>query len=253
MRKTVCTICLLLSAMVMYARAIQEEGELSGEKIKTGYAFGMMIGDDLKTSGLEMDYAAFTEGLRAAMGKSETRYTQEEAVAIVQAAFQAAMEKRGEENRAAEEAFLAENGARPEVLTTASGLQYEVLTEGDGEKPGPQDTVLVHYEGKLIDGTVFDSSYDQEQAEIPLDRVIQGWAEGIQLMGVGSKYKFYIPSNLAYGANGAGQVIPPYSTLIFTVELFGVMPPQENAAPAEDNDGVEEELSADDDNAIIFE
>jgi FKBP-type peptidyl-prolyl cis-trans isomerase len=163
-------------------------------------------------------------------------------VQIVQAAFQAAMEKNNEKNRAAEAFFLAENGARPEVSTTASGLQYEVLTEGDGEKPGPHDTVLVHYEGSLIDETVFDSSYDGDQAQIPLDQVIPGWAEGIQLMNAGSKYKLYIPSNLAYGGNGAGQVIPPYSTLIFTVELFGVAPASEESALLEENSDLEEEV-----------
>ena len=117
--------------------------------------------------------------------------------------------------------FLAENKEKPGVITTASGLQYRVIREGTGPKPGAKDTVLVHYEGKLIDGTVFDSSYSRGQpAAFPLDQVIPGWTEGVQLMPVGSKYHFVVPPQLAYGAQGAGGVIPPGAVLEFDIELL---------------------------------
>ena len=121
------------------------------------------------------------------------------------------------------EQFLAENAKRPEVKTTPSGLQYEVLESTLGQKPKATDTVRVHYEGTLIDGTVFDSSYKRGQSiSFGLNQVIKGWTEGLQLMSVGSKYKLYIPYQLGYGAAGAGADIPPYAALIFTVELLGI-------------------------------
>ena len=121
------------------------------------------------------------------------------------------------------EKFLAENAKREGVKTTASGLQYEVLEPSLGQKPTATDTVRVHYEGSLIDGTVFDSSYRRgESISFPLNGVIKGWTEGLQLMSVGSKYKFFIPYQLAYGERGAGASIPPYAALIFTVELLGI-------------------------------
>lgn len=131
--------------------------------------------------------------------------------------------KASTEAKAAGEKFLAENAKRPEVKTTESGLQYEVLESTLGQKPQATDTVRVHYEGTLIDGTVFDSSYKRgESITFGLNQVIKGWTEGLQLMSVGSKYKLYIPYQLAYGAQGAGSSIPPYAALIFTVELLGI-------------------------------
>ena len=119
--------------------------------------------------------------------------------------------------------FLAENAKKPEVKTTASGLQYEVITEGNGKSPKATDTVLVHYRGTLLDGKEFDSSYKRnEPIEFPLNRVIPGWTEGVQLMKEGAKYRFYIPSQLAYGSRGAGGAIGPDETLIFDVELLKV-------------------------------
>ncbi|MBQ4018492.1 MAG: FKBP-type peptidyl-prolyl cis-trans isomerase, partial [Paludibacteraceae bacterium] len=127
------------------------------------------------------------------------------------------------ETKADGEKFLQENALREEVKVTDSGLQYEVLVQGKGPKPTAESTVKVHYEGTLIDGTVFDSSYQRgEPIEFPLSGVIKGWTEGLQLMPVGSKYKLYIPYELGYGERGAGQSIPPYSALIFTVELLEI-------------------------------
>ncbi len=125
--------------------------------------------------------------------------------------------------RPADMAYLKHNKERPGVITTASGLQYEVLKEGTGPKPARTDTVAVHYEGKLLDGTIFDSSYQRGQpAVFPLDQVIAGWTEGVQLMNTGSKYRFTIPPALGYGSKGAGGVIPPNSVLLFDVELLAV-------------------------------
>ncbi|MBQ0118346.1 MAG: FKBP-type peptidyl-prolyl cis-trans isomerase [Paludibacteraceae bacterium] len=131
--------------------------------------------------------------------------------------------KASTEAKTAGEKFLQENGKRPEVTTTDSGLQYEIIEAALGQKPKATDTVRVHYEGTLIDGTVFDSSYKRgESITFGLNQVIKGWTEGLQLMSVGSKYKLYIPYTLGYGAQGAGGSIPPYATLIFTVELLGI-------------------------------
>lgn len=127
--------------------------------------------------------------------------------------------------RTADMKFLAENAKKPGVVTTATGLQYQILRPGSGPKPGRTDTVLVHYEGRLIDKTVFDSSYQRGQpAAFPLDQVIPGWTEGVQLMGTGAKYHFVVPPQLAYGARGAGGVIPPGAVLEFDIELLAVKP-----------------------------
>jgi FKBP-type peptidyl-prolyl cis-trans isomerase FkpA len=222
MKKTICALCLLVSALALYARGIREDVKTSEESARLGYAVGMVIGPDLK--GLELDYTAVAEGLKAALAEGEAKMTPDEAMTLVEAALESVMDKQSETNRQKEAEFLERNGRRAEIQTTASGLQYEVLAEGAGEKPAAADTVRVNYTGALIDGTVFDSSIERgEPEEIPLEMVISGWTEGIQLMGVGGKYRFYIPSDLAYGKMGAGQIIPPYSTLIFDVELVEIV------------------------------
>jgi len=214
----------LIAAVTVRAKGIREDINLADEKARTSYAFGMTVGSDLRQAGMELDYSAFTEGLKTALEQKPGIMEQDEALELVQAAFENAMAKKIEEFRVKEDDFLNQNALNENVISLPSGLQYTALSEGNGPKPSPDDIVRVHYEGTLIDGTVFDSSYSTEDGEeIPLDMVIPGWAEGIQLMNVGSKYKIYIPSHLAYGERGAGQIIPPYSTLIFTIELLEII------------------------------
>lgn len=144
-------------------------------------------------------------------------------IAIVIVLIWSGTQKQVDAVRPADLAYLKTNQGKPSVITTASGLQYEVLSEGTGPSPSRTDTVAVHYEGRLIDGTVFDSSIARgEPAVFPLDQVIPGWTEGVQLMKTGSKYRFTIPSELGYGARGAGAVIPPNAVLVFEIELLGV-------------------------------
>jgi FKBP-type peptidyl-prolyl cis-trans isomerase len=200
-----------------------QNGAGGDEKIDISYAYGLIIGSDLKGVGIEFDYAALGQGLEAALEGQDTRMSLDDAISLVQEAYQTAMERQAEENRVKEALFFEENGKRPGVITTASGLQYEVTRGGSGEKPGPQAVVRVNYEGKFTSGEIFDSSYERDEAqEIPLDQVIPGWSEGVQLMGVGDSFTFYIPSRLAYGENGGGT-IPPYTPLVFKVELLGIL------------------------------
>lgn len=157
------------------------------------------------------------------MGMGSGRIFVEISIMSLQDKLRAFMGQKSADQMEAGRKFLEDNGKRPEVKTTASGLQYEVLTEGEGAKPsGPSSRVTVHYEGRLINGNVFDSSYRRNQpATFGLNQVISGWTEGVQLMNEGSKYRFFIPADLGYGARGAGS-IPPHSTLIFDVELLAV-------------------------------
>jgi FKBP-type peptidyl-prolyl cis-trans isomerase len=188
------------------------------------YALGMNVGTSLKSDEIYPDIDEFTQGIKDILNGSKTRYTLDEAYQIFNEAFNAAAEKRDLANRQAEIDFLAENSKKPGVNVTGSGLQYEVITEGNGPKPTAADSVRVHYEGALTDGTVFDSSYSRgEPAEFPLAAVIPGWTEGLQLMNTGSTYRLFIPSDLGYGPQGAGGQIPPYSTLVFEVELLGIV------------------------------
>jgi FKBP-type peptidyl-prolyl cis-trans isomerase len=198
----------------------------SGGDRDTSYAFGLFMGTNLKDSGFayNFDYAEMMEGFKAAFEGKDTRLTQEEAYAAVQTAFTEFQDKQAADNKEKETAFMTDNGKKSGVTTTASGLQYEVIAGGTGPKPRASDTVRVNYEGTLLDGTVFDSSYTRgEPAEFPLDGVIPGWTEGIQLMPVGSTYKLYIPSELAYGTQSPGGAIGPNSTLIFKVELLAIV------------------------------
>lgn len=183
---------------------------------------GVSIGSEWKANNIIPDADEFIKGFKDAFGSGKTRFSAEEAGMKIQQAFMARQEKEAEGIKQIETDFLAENSKKPGITITGSGLQYEVIGEGSGSRPAASDTVRVNYEGKLISGEVFDSSYERgEPVEFPLDMVIPGWTEGIQLMSVGSKYRFYIPSELAYGPQGGGP-IPPYSPLIFEVELLGI-------------------------------
>lgn len=200
---------------------------------KLSYALGLGIGQQLKQMGLKdsLKVEDFAQSIVDVLNDNDLKVSHSEAQIIVSSFFQEQEEKmnkaKAEKGKLALEAgkkFLEENGSRAEVVTTASGLQYEVLAEGKGKKPKATDTVRCHYEGRLIDGTVFDSSYQRNQpADFGLNQVIAGWTEGVQLMGEGAKYRFYIPYLLAYGEGGAGDMIPPFSTLIFDVELIKVL------------------------------
>jgi len=190
----------------------------------TSYSIGMVMAKNLKSQGItEMDMVAFQEGMAAVLAGKDTKLTVEEASVKFQNAVTAAKAKLHEGNKAKGEAYLAENAKRKEVKTTASGLQYEVLKPSAGKKPTLSDKVKVHYHGTLPDGTVFDSSVDRgEPISFPLNGVIQGWQEGLQLMNVGSKYRLHIPYNLAYGERAAGPVIGPFSALVFDVTLLAI-------------------------------
>ena len=200
---------------------------------KLSYALGHNIGHQLIGMGLQKslnieDYTAaiadVLQGREPKMSHSEVNEVLEHYFTELEERQQAEAAERGKAAKGEGEAFLNRNKLRPEVTTTPSGLQYEVVKQGTGRQPKASDTVRCHYEGTLIDGTVFDSSYRRNQpAEFGLRQVIAGWTEGVQLMKEGSIFKFYIPYNLAYGERGAGADIPPYAALIFTVELIAVL------------------------------
>mgnify|MGYP001244670083 CR=1 FL=1 len=222
----VAAIAILLVSCQAKKPAAAKDAAAAASKADVSYAFGMLIGNSLKSTSVELDYNAFVKGMKDVAGKGSTKVTLEKANEIAQTAVAEASEKKAKENVAAEAKFLAENGKKAGVVTTPSGLQYEVLTKGTGAQPKATDTVKVDYVGKLLDGSTFDSSIARgEPALIPLDQVIPGWAEGLQLMNVGSKYKLTIPSALAYGAQGASGAIPPNSTIIFEVTLLEIEPP----------------------------
>jgi FKBP-type peptidyl-prolyl cis-trans isomerase len=211
----------------------------------TSYAMGMymaMVMVNQGVGGIHYDYQAFAEGFKALIEEEETRLSMEEAGLKVQAVFAEILAKQmppqeeelspeeaeafrveSEKNRLEGEAFLAENGRKSGVVTTSTGLQYEVISQGTGAKPAATDVILIDYEGTLLDGTVFDSSYERgEPLQYPLNGLIPGWIEGLQLMSEGSTYRFFIPSDLAYGEDGYGP-IPPNTTLIFKVELLSIV------------------------------
>ena len=192
---------------------------------KISYALGLGIGHQLKNMGIEnFSVEDFAQSIKDVMENKATAMTSQEAQALLNTYFQEKQKAESQKAISEGKAFLEENAKKEGVVTTKSGLQYEILTEGTGKQPKATDTVRCHYEGSLINGSVFDSSYKRgEPAEFGLSQVIPGWTEGVQLMKEGAKYRFYIPYLLGYGENGAGSSIPPYSTLIFDVELIKVL------------------------------
>jgi len=187
------------------------------------YAFGMFIGSKFLSDNTIPDTEQFLLGMKDTISGKKTRFSEDEAYQKIQALYTALMEERESESMQEGIDFLVENAQKPGIITTSSGLQYEVVKEGSGKKPSIDNLVRVHYEGKLIDGTIFDRSYDRDPAEFPLGAVIPGWSEGVQLMSVGSKYRLFIPPQLAYGAEGMPPAIPPFSVLIFEVELLDIL------------------------------
>lgn len=217
----VATAALLASALS--GTAMAQDAALETPEAKVSYALGMMIGERVLKQYGELNYDLVIEAMKAQAAGEETLMNMEEAQMALQAQQEEAAAAAAAEAQQAGMSYLDENKARDGVMVTDSGLQYEVLTEGEGAKPTADDTVSVHYVGTLMDGTEFDSSVARgEPASFPLKGVIPGWTEGLQLMNVGSKYRFVIPSDLAYGERGAGQAIGPGETLIFEVELLEI-------------------------------
>jgi FKBP-type peptidyl-prolyl cis-trans isomerase FklB len=197
---------------------------------RLSYIVGENMAHQLKNDGLDLDTEAIALAINDVMAGNPSRLSDEEKRSTVEQVQKESQEKQmaaqaeqSAKNKAEGAAYLAENGKKEGVITTDSGLQYQSLVAGNGEKPSKSDKVKVHYKGTLIDGTVFDSSYDRgEPIVFPVTGVIAGWVEGLQLMHVGSKFELVIPSQLAYGANGSGPTIGPDATLVFEVELLGI-------------------------------
>ncbi len=226
---------LLITATIVLGCSSDEQkriskSNLSTDQDKLGYALGQDVGASLQRIKAQVDLASFMQGVKDSLNEAEPKLSKDEAANVVREFSKrmgqhgtAATKELAEKSQKDGVAYLAKNKTNPGVTTTASGLQYEILKKGSGAKPTATDTVKVHYKGTLIDGTEFDSSYKRnEPVQFPLNGVIPGWTEGLQLMPVGSHYKFVIPSELAYGERGTGR-IPPNATLIFEVELLEIV------------------------------
>jgi FKBP-type peptidyl-prolyl cis-trans isomerase len=229
------SIIYLLAIGLLIAGTSCQQGGSKNIKLETNidsvsYAVGILVGSNNNQQlnnapgGDKLNVEVIASAFSSATLSEDLKITEEEANELIQRYFQEVSEKESQVNLEAGNAFLQENKAREGVKTTESGLQYEIITEGTGEIPKDTDRVRVHYHGTLIDGTVFDSSVDRgEPATFGVNQVIKGWTEALQLMPVGSKWKVYIPAELAYGERGAGSDIGPNSTLIFEVELLEIV------------------------------
>lgn len=220
-----------LVAAAVCLMPLAQAQDLETDKQKTSYSVGVQLGQMLSVGSDLLEAELVLQGLRDQLEGKESKVDEQTRQQLLaqwqtqaQAAQQAELEAKAAEMSAAEQAFLEENAKKEGVVTLPSGLQYEVLEKGTGDSPGPTDTVKAQYRGMLIDGTEFDSSYKRNEPFVtPVNRVIPGWTEALQLMKEGAKWKIYVPHNLAYGARGAPPAIPPYSTLIFEMELLEVM------------------------------
>jgi FKBP-type peptidyl-prolyl cis-trans isomerase len=217
-----------IALAVLTTTSLVATAAMETDKQKLGYTFGFQMAQNLVQQGIsgEVDHEAMVAAIADVLAGRDLQMTDEEMQASF-VAFQQQVQQEnqlaGNNNQTASDAFLAGNKGKEGVMTTDSGLQYKIETEGAGDAPTPSSTVVVHYSGTLIDGTKFDSSYDRgEPAEFPLNGVIRGWQEGLLLMKAGAKYEFYIPPELAYGANAPGS-IGPNQALVFTVELLEIL------------------------------
>lgn len=227
---------ILFTAVATSVVVADDAPQLESSKQKASYGIGYNIGNDLSSNGLNVDTAAFLAGFNDALSGGASRLNQQE----IQAAFVAMQQElqknlvaRAAQNKKDGEAFLATNAKKPGVITLPSGLQYKVLTQGTGATPTARDMVKTHYRGRLLNGTEFDSSYSRnEPATLMVSGVIKGWTEALQLMKVGAKWELYVPSGLAYGAEGPGRgKIGPNETLVFEIELLGVEAPPAGQSP----------------------
>jgi FKBP-type peptidyl-prolyl cis-trans isomerase FklB len=237
---------LLLSAfylLLLAGFASAELQELKTDKEKTSYSMGVATGTQMKRQSIDVDVDIFAKGLKDSISGGKLQMTEQEIQETLKTFQQALAAKQAEKskqladtNRKEGEAFLAENKKKEGVKTLPSGLQYKMLTEGSGKMPKETDTVTTHYRGTLLDGTEFDSSFKRGQpASFPVNGVIKGWTEALQLMKEGSKWQLFIPSDLAYGERGAGGQIGPNATLIFEVELISINSSTDTTAPKELN------------------
>ena len=219
---------IFLSSLILFIACKTEKtnktANLITELDSVSYSLGVNIGENIKTQFEDINLDNFEAGIKDVLEKDvEAKISDNQAQANIQSYFSKKQQKQSESVIEEGINFLRENGKREGVTTLASGLQYEVINDGTGPKPTIEDNVTTHYHGTLIDGTVFDSSVDRgEPASFPVGGVIKGWTEALQLMAVGSKWKLYVPYDLAYGERGAGPQIGPYSTLIFEVELISI-------------------------------
>jgi FKBP-type peptidyl-prolyl cis-trans isomerase FklB len=222
-------ILFITLALLSTSAIAQSLMNLSDDDARTNYSVGFQVGSDFRIQKFELDPDAVMAGIKDALAGNEPKLTPEERKKALSELGNKVVERKKQmrelvanSNEMGQE-FLNKNASKPGVITTASGLQYRIIEEGTGQRPGVDDKVLVHYRGRLIDGTEFDSSYRRNRpASFRVNQVIKGWTEALQLMPRGSKWQLVIPPELAYGVNGAGEVIPPNSTLIFDVELIAI-------------------------------
>lgn len=232
---------LMLGSQVALADG-HEAAKLDNDKQKLSYIFGIQVGQNMMAEGVELDMSAFAAGVQDMFDKKQPQIEGEEAERVIGEFQQRKAKEMAEVMNQKEEAakvYMAENGKKEGVVTTESGLQYKIIKAGDGATPKPEDKVIAHYKGTLLDGTTFDSSYDRgEPATFPVQGVIKGWQEALQLMKEGAKWEIVVPAALAYGPRGAGQLIGPNETLKFEIELVAITAatekaPEAPAAPAE--------------------